>query len=533
MASEILSVDSDLIVNKIFGNYSCNNLNTNINLSINSNQNSQEFQNLPIFRLIFYFNKYNQDEFNITIPGYIDSIISNISIRCPQKLQEIVINNQEKIVETYSYQIDNDSIRQILLNLLTIKADLNVQKNFNYNKNLNERYLTTCLNIIDKLLSFYLQKFYGESKTLMHNYFTALKEMDQNDKKFHIEFLEKLYNYKFKIKNLFILIFKFLKFVDVTYPNKLDDIILKIFQYDNLKNIEKIIFNKNTILSNKDNLSAADIYILEEFLFFFSYFLKISFNKRNSNKDYLLNNFFIDDYENIYSQSNGQIDTNASDVTDRIEEIEKTNEGINKEVSQIAIEDKVLSAGENITGKIDNLYSCSFNLEEKLNDSTKLFLLEFYLTNFQNFYNLVICIKNFYADFNNSQDAHNTNIVNKHLFKTLFFAKAVSTSYVYFLDCLIVLFDQNKKEFSLKKLVGDMKFPHDLFKNLINDILEYKANPFVHIKILRIFELLRQKENSLNADLLNTFLEMKIIDKELIVKLLEELKLKDYIDLQK
>lgn len=503
-----------------------------MNLSTGSNNNSQEFDNLPIFKLIFYFNKYVLDEFNVTTPGYIDSILSNIALRCPQKLQEIVISNQEKILETYANQIDNDSIRQILLNLLTIKADLqNEKENFNYKKNLNEKYFTTCLYIIDKFIAVYLQKFYKESKLLAQDYFEKLNLIDKNDKQFHNNFLQNLYNFKFKIKNIFILILKFLKFVDVTYPNKIDDILLKVFQFENLKSIESIIFDKKT--NSSADLYASDIYILEEILFFFSYFLKISFNKRNSNKDYLLNNFFIDDYEKIYSQSNGSIDTNASDVNGKIEEMQSTEKGENKEISQAAIEDKVLSAGENATGKIDNLYSCSFNLEEKLNDSTKLYFLEFYFVNFQNFFNLVTDIKNFFGDVKNSENANNLFVTNKHLFKTLFFEKAVSTSYIYFLDCLIVLFDQNRKEYSLKKLLKDKTFPNNLFRNLIADLISYKANPFLQIKILRIFELLSQKDNMQNADLLKTFLEMKILDKDLILKIASVVKFKDYIDLEK
>jgi len=466
----------------------------------------------------------------VTTPGYIDNILANISLRCPQKLQEIVINNQEKILESYANQIDNDSTTQILLNLLTIKADLqNENENFNYNKNLNERYFTTCLYIVDKFITVYLQKFYNESKTLAQNYFEKLNSTDYlNDKNFHNDFLENLYNYKFKIKNIFILVLKFLKFVNITYPNKIDDIVLKIFQFENLKIIESIIFNKKTnTIQSQESINATDIYILEEFIFFFSYFLKISFNKRNSNKEYLLNNFFIDDYEKIYSQSNGSIDTNAFDIKGEVEEFQS------KEISQEAIENKVLSAGENITGKIDNLYSCSFNLEEKLNCSTKIFLLEFYLMNFQNFYNLVNNIKNFFMDLKNSENPKNLYIINKHLFKTLFFDKAVSTSYIYFLDCLIVLFDQNRKEFSLKKLLKENTFPYDLFRNLIDDMICYKANPFLQSKILRLFDLLSKKDNTQISDLLKMFLDRKILDKELILKIAKEINFKDYIDLEK
>lgn len=529
-----MSLNSDIIISKIFGNY-CNTnlLNSNLNLS-NSNSNSQKFEELPIFRLIFYFNNYDQDEFNITTPGYIENIISNISSRCPQKLQEIVITYQDKILETYSNQIDNDSIREILLSLLTIKADLqNEKENFNYNKNLNERYFTACLYIIDKFISFDLGNFYNDSKKIADEYFLKLDSLtNQNDKKFHIEVLEGLYSYKFKIKNLFILIFKFLKFVDITYPNKLDDILLKIFQFQNLKAIESILFAKSFDPTKNETIYASDIFIIEEFLFFFSYFLKISFNKRNSNKDYLLNNFFIDDYEKIYSQSNGTINTYASDVNEKIQEMQN-NEGKDKEVSQAAIEDKVLSAGENATGKIDNLYSCSFNLEEKLNDSTKFFLLEFYLSNFPKFYSLVNKIKVFYTDIKNCENPNNKHLMNEHLFNSLFFKNAVSTSYIYFLDFLIVLFDQNRKEFSLKKLLKEKTFPQDLFNNLINDVINYRANPFLQIKILRIFELLSQKENLQNKDLLKSFLDLKFLTKYMIIKIAKQVNFKEYIDLEK
>jgi len=456
----------------------------------------------------------------------------NVSLKCPQKLQEIVIYYQDIILEVYCNQIENDSIRQILLNLLTIKANLeNEKENFNNYKNLNERYFAVCLNIIDKFISFYLKKFSNEANNLSQEYYNKLNSIENfNDIKLHIDFLDNLYNYKFKVKNIFILILKFLKFVDITYPNDLDDILLKIFQFENLKCIEKILFNIN---DTSQQLYASDIYIIEEFLFFFSYFIKISFNKRNSNKEYLLNNFFIDDYEKIYSQSNTSISTNVSDISGKIEKMENSESGKNNEISQSAIEDKVLSSCENATGKIDNLYSCSFNLEEKLNDSTKLFFLEFYFSNFQNFYNLVNKIKNFFAEISNSENQNNCFVLNKHLFKTLFFKNAVSTSYIYFLDFLIVLFDQNRKEFCMKRLLKEKIFPSDLFINLIRDLINYKANTFLQIKILRIFELISQKDNYLNNDLLNTFIVKKFLSKDLIDNVLKDIEFKNYIDLQK
>ena len=427
----------------------------------------------------------------------------------------------------YSKHIDNDSIRQVLLNLLTIKSDLkNENENFNYEKNLNKRYLTTSLLIIEKFLSFYLPNFYYESKKISEFYYSELEKSknisDTNNPNsltminisIQNEFLEKLFNYKFKTKNIFILILKFLKFVDNYYPNKIDDIILKIFQFENLKKIEKILFQKS---NEETEINISDIYIYEEYLFFFCYFLKISFNKKNANKDYLMNNFLIDDYETLYNESN--VFTNTP------------NDGNVNNIQDNNIEGQVLSTGENISGKVDNLYSCSFNLEEKLNDSTKMFLLEFYFTNFLNFYNTVNKIKKFYLDINNLNGQN--NLVNKTLFKSFFFKSAVSSSYIYFLDILIILFDQNIKEFSIKKIIKEKNFPKDLFENLTNDILFYKSNVFVQIKILRIFELLSISENIQNQIVLKIFIEIKMINKNLLIKILEKIYFKKYIDLEK
>ncbi len=584
--SEILSIGHEIITDKIFNDYKSPNLFSN-SFKLSSNykddfKNYKSNKNIPIFQLIFYFENYESKQNNITIPGYIQNIIYSLSIKVPQKLQEIVIINQEKILEIYSNNIDDDSIRQILLSLLTIQtknefdnSNLNSNAEYDYNQNLKERYFKTCIFIIDKLLSIYLSKFFNEAKNSFDNYFkennnNSNDTNNNNDNEY--EFLNQLYDIKFKIKNIFILVLKFFKFVEITYHNKIDDIILRIFKLENLKLIEKILFNRNFNLNpnsyNNDNLinnnisnsniiykdenllnksyfnlNIAEIHIYEEFFFFFSYFLKICFNKKNRNKDYLMNNFFIDDYEKIYDNQNLPPNSNSNLISNKNTDNYNINDSKEKEKSQNLliseyqfqeeIEGQVLLTGENVSGKIDNLYSCSFNLEEKLNDSTKLFLLNFYIENFENFYFLANGIKIFFGKI--KENSNNINIKFLSSQNVIINCKKniCSTSYIYFLDFLIVLFDQNKKEFSVKNIIRQNKFPKYFFDELIEDLIKYRSNQFVQNKILRVFELLNSDDNLENKDILKDLKNEKILNVLLLNKLIEHINFKEYISLEK
>lgn len=507
----------------------------NIKSSLDENNNNHEVnKKIPIFQLIFYFENFERNQINTTIPGYIQNIIYSLSIKAPQKLQEIVILNKEKILEIYSKNIDDDSIRQILLNLLTIQNEINNNdgkdndnnEDYDYKQNLKERYFKSCIFIVDKFLSKYLNKFFEDGNKALIRYKENInnENSEKNDEK-KFEFLDHIYDSKFKIKNTFILILKFMKFVDLIYQNKIDDILLRIFNVENLKNIEKILFHKylNNNTDNNNNSKEFDIteiYLYEEFLFFFSYFLKICFNKKNSNKEYLMNNFFIDDYEKIYDSQNINNLNNNNDNDNN--EINNNN----KEESQEIIEGKVLSVGENISGKIDNLYSCSFNLEEKLNDSTKLFLLNFYFDNFEKFYNLANEIKKLTLNDSKNKNNNTNKIINKDIF-------SCSSGYIYFLDFLIVLFDQNKKEFSAKNIVNKENFPKNFFNELIEDLLRYRSNQFIQNKILRIFQLLNSEDNYENRDILLSLKENKILNVSQLNKLIENINFLGYINLER
>jgi hypothetical protein len=616
LASEILSIGHEIITNKIFYNYNSPNFFSNsFKLSYNYNNhydnNNKLNNNIPIFQLIFYFENNEIKQNNLTIPGYIQSIIYSLSIKSPQKLQEIVIIHHEKILEIYSNNIDDDSVRQILLSLLTIQtkneidisisnSNSNSTEEYDYNQNLKERYFKICIFIIDKLLSKYLSKFFNEAKNSFGKYLNNNNKIEDNnshdnknnyidididididkdkdkgynnndnlDNKF--EFLNKLYDIKFKIKNIFILVLKFFKFVDLSYHNKIDDILLRIFKLENFKIMAKILFNNNNINdskvndpkdnnsynSNKEsfmNLNIAEIYLYEEFLFFFSYFLKICFNKKNCNKEYLMNDFFIDDYEKLYDNQNNistnsnlnlNTNDNPNDNKDDYKNLKQKDLISESQVqvisqSQEEIEGQILSIGENISGKIDNLYSCSFNLEEKLNDSTKLFLLNFYFENFENFYLLANRIKNFYVKIkeenNNKINRYNINSQFSSSLNFIFNSKKniCSSSYIYFLDFLIVLFDQNKKEFNVKNIIRQNKLPENFFEELIEDLIKYKSNQFIQNKILRVFELLNSDDNFENKNILNDLKNEKILNVSLINKLIGHINFKDYISLER
>lgn len=520
MASEILSIGHEVINNKLFSNYNSPNLFSNSNMiSLDeTNNNYLSNKNIPIYQLIFYFEEFQSNENNTTIPGYIQNIIYSLSLNAPEKLQEIVILNQERILEIYSKNIGDDSIRQILLSLLTIQNEIkNNIDDYDYKQNLKERYFISCINIVDKFLSKYLIKYYDEANESFNEY-QNFKE-DKNIKK--LEFLNKLYDSKFKIKNTFILILKFIKFVDLTYQSKIDDILLRIFQMGNLKILEKIIFSKYG--STNTNLNFTDLYIYEEFFFFFSYFLKICFNKKNCNKEYLMNNFLIDDYEKIYYSQN---QTNTLNVKEKEELNSEKNEKTESS------EDKKLSCGENISGKIDNLYSCSFNLEEKLNDSTKFFLLNFYFENFEKFFNLVKEIESILLKIKDKE--FDNNDINKDLYNSSNLRNCVSSfSYLYFLDFLIVLFDQNKKEFSVKNIFKKENFSKIFFEKLIEDIINYKSNQFIQNKILRVFELLFSEDNIENQNLSRDLTNNKIINFSQVSKILENINFSNYINLER
>lgn len=138
LASEIISLDSEIITQKLF----------NCQLDLNST---------PLFvTLLLQFNNFNEIS---TLPGYIQKIANKHIQNHPARIIELIDNHYETLIPKLVSKISNDSISEILFKILMInKEEFNSNRDkiiseiFKVMQNFEEEIIKNSLKLLTRII---------------------------------------------------------------------------------------------------------------------------------------------------------------------------------------------------------------------------------------------------------------------------------------------------------------------------------------------------------------------------------------------
>lgn len=469
MTCEILTLDSGQISDLLF-NYEIKFPVLEVNLK------------LPIIVVLVYiYNKYSESEqdnlsqnYASTIPGYIEKIIlyaiKNNSNKFIKTLQEK--NNFNFFIENLFKNLDIDSVREILFQILLIKIfplENNASEEIQYKEFIHNK-----INIINEL-------------------FNNLKDNQSSegaeDNKIKVGCSE-------KIKNSLLIIIKLLKYLFLLKQSESEQLLQEIISKKNLEIIESLILEKSDCkMSDSDNqINSIDLKIKIRYGLYFLFnliqttILPIRVED-TTGKEVISSSLFNDE---IFMS--GLIKSEENFVHE------------NPNVSHSG-ENLIESLGKNnpkILKSIPNLFS-------EINDSTKLYLTEYIFKIFPDLFEILKKVKILYISKPEAEKI-------KSLINSTY--TATSQEYLIFLDIFIALLEL-KNEFFLKYLKNSIF----IFTTLIDDLLFYQNNEFLHNKILRIFHLCL-------FDVFYNELIDPIVNCDIIRKIASNIDFKNFIDLE-
>jgi hypothetical protein len=402
---------------------------------------------LPIFVVLIYiYNKYSESgEENLsqnegsTIPGYIEKITLTAIKNNQSKFIKALLekNHFDFIMKNLFKNLDSDCVKEILFQILLI--NLISSENTVTQESQYKEFLENKIKIINELFNNLKVSHISEGAENNNKNISAQSE---------------------KIKNSLLILIKLIKYLFSLKQSESDQLLQEIISKKNLEIIETLLLEKSdSKMSDSDNnINQTDLKIKIRYgLYFLFNLIQTTLLpmrvEDTTGKEVISSNLFNDE---IF-------------MSGLIKDEEKlVHENLNVSPNEESLSDSFGKNDSKIPKGIPNLYNV-------LDPSTKIYLTEFMLKIFPDLFEILKKVKILY---NNKPE--------EEKIKSLIYSTytAASQEYLIFLDIFIVLLELKNETF-----VNYLKNSNTIFETIIDDLIFYQNNEFLHNKILRIFHL--------------------------------------------
>lgn len=369
-------------------------------------------------------------------------------------MKEMINTHHSQITDHLMENIDNDSAREILYKILTISdksvgiVDTNTETE-NQNVDPNTKFTEHRVTIINEIF-----------KAISTHTFN-LKSLDEENKLIAVE----------KIKNLFIILIKFIKILYRFNNYTLESILKELISQKNIEIVESIITHirsDNKMSDEKYTIDEHEIKIYENILLYFS----------ELTQSFIISADVIVEIEGIITKYYYLIDADEEDKTlndNQFNNISTTNNNMQESFKEVKAQPFV-----------NSFYS--------INEDTRKALTEYYIKLFPVLLDLTDKVKHINKG-KSIQTLQNNNTITP-----------AGQTYLSFLDLFLVLLMIKNENFKHLDIIFDINSDNNYLTNiLMKDIFVYPNNSFLLIKIIKIFEIILFNEfyNDIKVKIVN------------------------------